>query len=226
LAETAARLNGSTILHLRRHGKQIHAQLDRGTLYIHLGMTGKLLWNAVQTKYTRARIQLDTGTLLYDDVRQFGRMEFYEKTPQHLDRTGPDALSVDFDQFFTRLKERNRTIKSLLLDQTFVSGVGNIYADELLFRAGVHPRAGTSRISQYRAQQLHASMRAVLESAIEHRGSSISDYVDAAGERGGFQQLHNVYGRAGEKCSRCGTPIKRVVVAQRGTHYCPRCQRA
>jgi formamidopyrimidine-DNA glycosylase len=104
--------------------------------------------------------------------------------------------------------------------------VGNIYADELLFAARIHPRAVASRISRTRAEKIYESLGAVLQAAIEHRGSSISDYVDGSGEKGSFQTLHNVYGREGEPCPRCGTAIRRIVLGQRGTHYCPHCQRA
>ncbi len=225
LAETAAALPGCAIRSVRRRGKQILIDLDRGVLYVHLGMTGKLLWNGEPGKYTRAILQLDRGTLLYDDVRQFGRVEFFESIPDLFERIGPDALSIQFDDFYARLKRHGGAIKPLLLNQTFISGVGNIYADELLFAARIHPRAIARRISRQRAEKLHAHLLEVLRLAIQHRGSSISDYVDAAGERGAFQQLHNVYGREGHPCPRCGTLIRRIVIAQRGTHYCPRCQR-
>ncbi len=223
--KTAASLAGRTIRDVRRHGKQIWIHLDRGLLYIHLGMTGKLLWNAEPGKYTRAILTLDRGTLLYDDVRQFGRVEFFDRVPELLDRAGPDALSLGFEEFYARLRHRAGSIKPLLLNQAFLSGVGNIYADELLFAARVHPRTPAARISKQRARTLHRRLLEVLRLAIEHRGSSISNYVDAAGQPGAFQQLHNVYGREGQPCPRCGAPIRRIVLGQRGTHYCPRCQR-
>jgi len=226
LRRTAAALRGAVIKNIRRRGKQIFFDLDRGVLYIHLGMTGKLLWDALPGKYTRAVFRLDDGTLLYDDVRQFGRVEHFARTPESLDRVGPDALRVDFEEFYGRLKNRKGSIKPLLLNQAFISGVGNIYADEALFAARIHPRTSAHRISERRARELHGQILQILRAAIEHRGSSISDYVDGAGERGAFQQLHCVYARAGEPCPRCGSPIRRIVLGQRGTHYCPRCQRA
>lgn len=225
LAETAAALAGKTIESVRRHGKQIFIHLDRGVIYVHLGMTGKLLWNAERGKYTRAYLQLDHGALVYDDIRQFGRFEFFPSLPAAFERVGPDALKVSFADFYQRLKQRRVTVKALLLNQAFVGGVGNIYADEALYAAGIHPRTLSSRLSEVRARRLHSNILEILEQAIQHRGSSISDYVDAAGERGGYQSLHNVYGRAGEPCPRCGSAVRRIVVAQRGTHYCPRCQR-
>jgi formamidopyrimidine-DNA glycosylase len=226
LDTTAKAVAGATIRAVRRRGKQILIDLDRGLLYVHLGMTGKLLWNETPGKYTRALLELDSGALLYDDVRQFGRAEFFEHVPEIFERVGPDALSITFDEFYARLKKHAGALKPLLLNQRFVAGIGNIYADELLFAAGIHPRASARRISRARAKRMYEHLIAVLQLAIRHRGSSISDYVDAAGERGAFQQLHNVYGREGQPCPRCGAPIRRIVVGQRGTYYCSRCQRA
>lgn len=226
LKQTAKRLAGRVIHRLRRRGKQIFADLDRGILYMHLGMTGKLLWNAEPGKYTRAVFEFDDGVLLFDDIRQFGRVEFFEELPEIFKRAGPDALGITSEEFYARLSQRRGHMKALLLNQSFLAGVGNIYADEALFAARIHPRAAAGRISKTRAEELHCRLLEVLRAAIDHRGSSISDYVDSAGERGSFQLMHNVYGRAGKPCSRCGATIRRIVIAQRGTHYCPRCQRA
>ncbi len=211
---------------MNRHGKQILVELDRGLLYIHLGMTGNLLWNATPGKYSRAVFELDNGVLVYNDIRQFGRVEFYQARPEQLSRVGPDALQLEFPEFLARLKKRKGPIKPLLLNQSFLSGVGNIYADEALFAARIHPRTVASRLSVKRAEELYRQIQAILRLAIEHRGSSISNHVDACGDPGEFQQMHSVYGRAGQPCMRCGGAIKRIVLGQRGTHYCPRCQRA
>lgn len=226
LKKTARRLRNNVIAGVRRRGKQILMPLERGVLYVHLGMTGKLLWNGEPSKYTRAVLSFDSGTLLYDDVRQFGRVEYCETVPKTLERVGPDALSLTFEEFEARLRRRSAAIKSVLLNQSFIAGVGNIYADEVLFASRIHPRAAASRLSKRRARQLYTNVIEVLTIAIEHRGSSISDYVDGAGQRGAFQDMHNVYGRTGEACPRCTAMIRRIVIAQRGTHYCPRCQRA
>ena len=222
---TESGLAGATIRRIRRLGKQIFIDLDRGVLYIHLGMTGKLLWNPPPSKYARALLELDNGVLVFDDIRQFGRFEYFETVPDQLSQRGPDALLVEFDTFYARLKQRRGSIKALLLNQSFLSGVGNIYADELLFAARVHPRAKVERLSRQRARLIHQHMIETLRLAVELRGSSISDYVDAEGASGEFQDRHRVYGRAGEPCLICATPIRRAIVAQRGTHYCPRCQR-
>lgn len=224
-AETVRGLTGAIIREVRRRGKQIFVDLDRGLLYVHLGMTGKLLWNAQPGKYARAVLMLDRGVLVYDDIRQFGRFEYFSELPEFLSRAGPDALAVSFEEFYTRLRKRSGYIKPLLLNQAFVGGIGNIYADESLFSARIHPKARASRLSRGRAEELYRNILATLRSAIEHRGSSVSNYVDGRGEQGGYQHMHCVYGRAGQPCPRCGTPIRRIVLGQRGTHYCPRCQR-
>jgi formamidopyrimidine-DNA glycosylase len=222
---TARLLAGRRILALRRRGKQILAELDSGLLYIHLGMTGKLLWNAVPGKHARAVLEFETGRLVFDDIRQFGRFEYYTSLPKQLDRVGPDALDVGFTEFYERLQAHRTRIKPLLLNQSIFGGLGNIYVDELLFRAGIHPRRLASRISRKRAETLHSELGPLLRAAIEQGGSSISDYVDAGGQRGRFQIMHQVYGRTGMPCLVCGAPIRRIVVGQRGTHFCPKCQR-
>jgi formamidopyrimidine-DNA glycosylase len=221
----AKSVSGASINSVRRVGKNIMIELDRGVLHLHLGMTGKLLWNAPTGPYTRAVIELDNGTLIYDDVRQFGRLNFYRQLPASVARLGPDALEVDFDRFYSLLHSRQGRIKAALLNQHYVSGIGNIYADEILFASGIHPRTHANRLSKARVVRLYEAMKSILQAAIQHRGSSISDYVDSSGVRGSFQTLHEVYGRTGMPCSRCGTAIRRSLVAQRGTHYCPRCQR-
>ncbi len=223
--DTIASLLGRVIVSVRRRGKQILIDLDQGLLYIHLGMTGSLLWNAVPGRYTRATLELENGLLLYDDIRMFGRVEFYKEIPYSLSRIGPDALGIEFEEFHSRLRARHGRVKGIILNQSFIAGVGNIYADESLFAARIHPLAQSSRLSEHRSERLHSSLNEILRLAIHHRGSSISDYVDSPGERGNFQQFHSVYGRAGEPCLRCGGLIRRIVVAGRGTHYCPRCQR-
>lgn len=221
----AERLSGAVIQAIERIGKNILFRLQDGVLVIHLGMTGKLLLNTTPGPYARAVFTLDQGNLVYDDVRQFGRVEWSRDLPNRLAKLGPEPLDLPFPSFWERLRRRQGRIKPLLLNQAFVRGIGNIYADEALFRAGIHPRTETHRIGRQRAQRLHAAVVEVLRHAIEQRGSSISDYVDALGQKGTFQQSHQVYGREGEPCRVCGQPIRRIVLGQRGTHFCPRCQR-
>ncbi len=226
-ARAAARLRGRRVDSVRRHGKFIIADLSGGlTLAIHLGMTGGLLWNAEPGPHARAVFDLDAGRLVYDDPRQFGRIEVCESLPECAARLGPDALAIREDEFAARLAARRGRIKPLLLNQVFLRGLGNIYVDESLFGARIHPLAQVSRLRTERVRRLYASIQKVLRAAVEAGGSSISDYVDADGHAGNFQVQHRVYGREGEPCVNCGTPIRRIVVGQRGTHYCPKCQRA
>jgi formamidopyrimidine-DNA glycosylase len=215
-------IEGRRILGLERYGKHILMRFDNGVLSIHLGMTGKLLLDGAETPYTRACFTLDRGILLFDDVRQFGRMEW---NPGTLELLGPEPLTISPEEFRERLKLRRTSIKALLLDQKFVRGVGNIYADEALFRARIHPLAVASRLSGHRARRLRDAIAEVLLEAIENRGSSVSDYVDSEGRPGSFQAFHRVYQRENLPCLVCGALVRRVVVVQRGTHYCPRCQR-
>jgi len=225
-ADLRKRVRGQLIHSIERHGKFIVLTLDRGVLVIHLGMTGKLLLDAEPGPYARAVFQLDRGLLVYDDIRHFGRIEWSAQLPERAAALGPDALHISLQDFRMLLKTRRSGIKPLLMNQRFVRGMGNIYTDEALFEARIHPKAIAARLSKERAAKLHAAMVDILTTAIRLKGSSISDYVDADGQRGSFQQQHQVYGRAGEPCPICGTLIRRIVVGQRGTHYCPKCQRS
>ncbi len=213
---------GSKILGVRRRGKHILVDLDRGVLGIHLGMTGSIRLDARPGPYTRAWFRLDRGSLAYDDPRQFGRIEWGAARAENL---GPEPFAITPGEFHRLLAGRRTAIKPLLLNQRFLAGVGNIYADESLFRARIHPRAVARRLSRTRAQRLHTAIVEVLNEAIARGGSSVSDYVDAEGRAGTFQEEHRVYGRKGLPCLACGAPIRRIELAQRGTHYCPRCQR-
>jgi formamidopyrimidine-DNA glycosylase len=224
--ETARRLSGRRITGLERRGKFIMMHLDDGGIFtVHLGMTGRLLIGGEIGKHTHAIVQLDRGVLTFDDPRQFGRLEWSEGVPRSVAKLGPEPLLVEFDEFWKKLHVRKTKIKALLLDQTFLGGVGNIYADEALFRAGIHPLLMASKISKPRARRLFGAIREVLSEAIEGRGSSVSDYVDAEGRLGTFQQSHRVYQRHGEPCLVCGRPLRRTLVVQRGTHFCSNCQK-
>jgi formamidopyrimidine-DNA glycosylase len=215
-------LPGRRVEVVRRHGKFILAELDRGLLTIHLGMTGQLLFDRDNGPYTRVVFTLEGLTLLYDDIRMFGSVELSTDAGR-VAKLGPDALVVE--NAAQLIRSRKAPIKAVLLNQSVFAGMGNIYADEALFRAGIHPRRRGHTVSMQRLGRLVAAMADVLAEAIDARGSSISDYVDAEGLPGAFQQRHQVYGRTGEPCMRCGAPIRRIVVGGRGTHYCPRCQR-
>ena len=223
--ETMQALAGRRIKSIERHGKFIAIRLDRGYLVIHLGMTGKLLVNAEPTKYTHAIFTLDRGILHYDDQRQFGRIEYGDELPARVAALGPEPLEITLADFTARLKARRSPIKAVLLNQAVVRGVGNIYADEALFRAGVHPKRPAASLGKPRIERIYNAMREVLAEAIESRGSSVSNYVDADGRKGSFQLAHRVYRRMGKPCANCGAAIKRIVLIQRGTHFCPKCQR-
>jgi formamidopyrimidine-DNA glycosylase len=222
----AEALAGRRILNLERKGKYLIFHLDAGWMTIHLRMTGKLLVDGEHTPWTRAEIELDNGhTLVFEDVRQFGRLLWSRDFPADVARLGPDALGLSAAEFVGLLKGRRATLKPLLLNQHVLSGLGNIYVDEALHRAWIHPRAVAARLTKVRLLRLHGAVAEVLAEALAAGGSSISDYVDAQGRPGWFQNEHRVYGREGEPCPACETPIRRIVVAQRGTHFCPRCQR-
>jgi formamidopyrimidine-DNA glycosylase len=228
-AALAARLAGRRIESVRRRGKFIVIALDQGTLTIHLGMTGKLLLEGAShvenaAQHTHGVFRLDEGVLLYHDPRQFGRIEWSAGAPPRVARLGPEPLEITLEDFRARLR-RKAAVKPLLLNQAFLAGLGNIYVDESLFAAGIHPLATASRISRPRAEKLHQAIQGILTHAIELGGSSISDYVNARGERGWFQVEHRVYGREGEPCVNCGALIRKILVAQRGTHYCAKCQK-
>ena len=224
--QMSAALAGRRIRGIGRRGKFIVMELDGGQcLTVHLGMTGKLLLDGLPGRHTHAVLNLDRGALRYEDPRQFGKLEVSRGLPGRLEKLGPEPLEVTLPEFAARLKRRRARIKAVLLDQHFVRGMGNIYADEALFRAGIHPLALASRLRPERVKRLRRAMVEVLTQAIRKGGSSISDYVDADGRKGFFQFEHRVYQRTGEPCVTCGAPIRRTLVAQRGTHFCPHCQR-
>jgi formamidopyrimidine-DNA glycosylase len=197
---------------------------------VHLGMTGRLLVTAADAPvapHTHARLSLKSGReLRFVDPRRFGRLEFRELSrAAGFFAPGADPLSVTAAEFERLFHGRRLAIKAALLNQKLLSGVGNIYADESLFRAGIRPRRLAGRLTRAELEGLRQALRQVLRDAIRAGGSSVSDYVDAEGERGLFQLEHCVYQRTGLPCPRCQTPILRIVLAGRGTHYCPQCQR-
>jgi formamidopyrimidine-DNA glycosylase len=225
-AAAAAAIQGRTIQALVRRAKFLVFDLGGPVIAIHLGMTGRLLWEGTPGPHTRAVFELDTGRLLYEDIRQFGRIEVANAMPARIARLGPEPLAIAEGDFAALVRSRRGRIKTLLLNQSFLGGLGNIYADEALHRARIHPQAAAERLGTVRVRRLFEAIREVLGEAIASGGSSISDYVDGDGRKGAFQLQHRVYGKSGEPCPACGTRIRRIVIAQRGTHYCPKCQRA
>ncbi len=194
---------------------------------VHWGMTGRLQVCEPQSevlKHTHAILKLASGReLRFVDPRRFGRLSV--AAAGGFDAGGMEPLDADLDSFVALFRGRKTPIKSALLNQKLLRGVGNIYADESLFRAGIRPRRRASTITRDRLAKLHVSVKEVLREAIALGGSSISDYVDADGEEGFFQLQHRVYGREGELCLVCKTPIKRIVIAGRSSHYCQTCQK-
>ena len=163
--------------------------------------------------------------LRFADTRRFGRLEFRDLSrTSGFEGPGAEPLTIGAEEFAALFRGRKLSIKAALLNQTLLAGVGNIYADESLFRAGIRPRRRAGRLTRAELERLRQALRQVLRHAIRLGGSSVSDYVDAEGERGFFQLRHNVYLRTGQPCRRCQTPIRRMVLAGRGTHFCPSCQ--
>jgi len=197
---------------------------------VHLGMTGRLLVttpDAPLAAHTHARLTLASGReLRFVDPRRFGRLEFRAlERDTGFTASGAEPLTIQAEEFAALFRGRSLSIKAALLNQTLLTGVGNIYADESLFHAGIRPRRSAGRLTRAELERLRLSLNQVLEHAIRLGGSSVSDYVDASGVRGFFQLEHCVYLRTGLPCRVCQTPIRRIQLAGRGTHFCPNCQR-
>ncbi len=248
-----SRLTGRSVVAVQRRGKYLVCVLDEGSrLVVHLGMTGQFFSGAATSprlltataraslspaeqvdfepdSHTHLRLAFeDDGPRVFlRDVRKFGKILLLDPGEQHprLERLGIDALEVDGEYLFRVTRKRQLAIKNLLLQQSVITGVGNIYADEALFRAALRPTRRAGRVSRAECGGLADAIRAVLERSIETGGSSIRDFVAPDGSDGGYQDERHVYARAGEACDVCGTPIKKIVLGQRGTHYCPVCQR-
>jgi formamidopyrimidine-DNA glycosylase len=253
-ATIAATLEGGRIVRVHRAGKHIvfdlepatgslrkressrrretrqAASLQRGDgnaqWIVHLGMTGRMVVTepaAEIAKHTHLIAKLGSGReLRFIDPRMFGKLSV---SPTGFDPGGVEPLEVGEEQFIALFRGRKTAIKSALLNQKLLRGVGNIYADEALFRAGLRPRRRAATITREQFRKLHQTVQVVLREAIALGGSSINDYVDADGEEGFFQLQHRVYGREGEPCLVCRTAIKRVVLTGRSSHYCPKCQK-
>jgi len=192
---------------------------------VHLGMTGRMLVckpDEPVEKHTHLIAKLSSGReLRFVDPRRFGRLS----VSQSFQAPGVEPLEVELERFVRLFRGRKTPIKSALLNQKLLSGVGNIYADEALVRAGIRPRRRAASLSNDHLRRLYLAVQEVLKEAIDLGGSSISDYVDADGQEGFFQLQHRVYGREGQPCLVCQTPIKRIVISGRSSHYCPRCQK-
>jgi len=211
------------------HGRRPEPNAAGAQWIVHLGMTGRLLVTtpeAPMAPHTHARLTLDSGKeIRFVDPRRFGRLEFRDLArTSGFEGPGAEPLTIGSSEFAVLFRGRRLAIKAALLNQSLLAGVGNIYADESLFHAGIRPRKSAGRLTGAELEKLRLALREVLAHAIRLGGSSVSDYVDAEGAKGFFQLEHCVYQRTDQPCRRCGTLIRRIVVAGRSTHYCPRCQ--
>ncbi|MDP3919855.1 MAG: bifunctional DNA-formamidopyrimidine glycosylase/DNA-(apurinic or apyrimidinic site) lyase [Candidatus Omnitrophota bacterium] len=222
------------VLKIRRDGKFIGLELDRDRIiWFHLGMTGRLYWMKPSDEklphthllFSFADIQ---EQLCFRDVRRFGRALLTatdpESFPEGVRLLGPEPLDISADEFTKVLCRRTGRIKSLLLNQRIIAGLGNIYADEALHRAGIDPRKRPLRLSRKRLCDLHAAICETLKEAIASGGSTIQDYLQLDGKGGNFQTRHRVYGHGGKPCAGCGGLIRKIVIAGRSAHFCPSCQ--
>jgi formamidopyrimidine-DNA glycosylase len=231
-------LTGSRIDRVHRVGKTIVVDLTRSgdqgkrpaQFLVHLGMTGRLLVSTPDTPlplHTHAILTLSSGKeLRFVDARRFGRLSVVASASPETKYAGPgsEPLTIGLEEFIALFRSRKTPIKAALLNQSLLHGVGNIYADESLFHAGIRPTRHAGRLTRAQLTRLRAALNKVLTEAIQLGGSSVSDYVDADGVAGFFQLHHHVYGRTGQPCRICGTPIKRIVIGGRSTHFCPTCQ--
>jgi formamidopyrimidine-DNA glycosylase len=227
-----AALEGLKILALGRRGKMLTIRCEGGrTLVFHLKMTGQMLLvkpGTPEDKHTRLILPLAGRglELRFRDIRKFGFLCCLspgESAPE-LDALGPEPLEIDFPSFARLFEGRRGRLKSLLLNQRVIAGIGNIYADEILFRARIHPEIPASSLGKPELRSLWKATRVILNQAISRKGSTISDFADPDGRPGNYQELHKAYGREGERCVRCGTAIRRIVIGGRSSFYCPSCQ--
>jgi len=232
LDELSRRIAGRRIEAIDRRGKYLVFTLsDDETLIIHLKMTGHLSVVPPDTPpdpYAHTVFELDDGReLRFRDPRKFGRVYLVHDPMAVLGPLGPEPLDGDFtaEELIDRLSRRKRVLKPLLLDQTFIAGIGNIYADEALFYAGIRPTRRSDTLTAEEMAALHAAIRRVLALGIDREGASISTYVKADGEMGQMQNEVAVFRRTGQSCYTCGGPIERIVLGGRSTHFCPNCQR-
>jgi formamidopyrimidine-DNA glycosylase len=227
-----ARMKGQRVNRLWRRAKWIVVDLDHDFLLIHLKMTGRLYvagrpFSAGGDRWVRAEFGLDDRRVLYfSDLRKFGRVWLVADLAPVFDALGPEPLDEAFtpNLFQDRLEGRAGVIKPLLMNQGLIAGVGNIYADEALWQAKIDPRRKANTLEKTEVIALHTAIRQVLQEGIDHEGASINWYRKADGTTGEYQERFMAYDREGEPCLRCGTPIVKIKLAQRGTHYCPRCQ--
>ena len=229
-------MEGAAIAHWHRRGKYLLAKLSQGTLAVHLRMTGQLLWlkqDIPLQKHTRIRLFFEQNfELRFVDTRTFGKFWWIppdlplENIIPTLGKLGPEPFSAEFTPFYlgSKLAKTNRTIKTLLLDQTLVAGIGNIYADEALFLSGIKPTTIARELKPQQIDKLQQKIVEVLQTAIAQGGTTFSDFLNVTGVNGNYGQLAWVYGRKGKPCSQCNTAIEQLKIGGRSSHFCPNCQ--
>lgn len=221
-------LAGATIKNILRRAKLLILELSNGKfLTIHLKMTGQLVYPG-GSKNSRVAFHLSGGKILdLNDQRLFAELRLVDdwRSLEFIQKLGPEPADLSLWQFKELLDKKRTAVKTLLMDQTFVSGIGNIYASEILFRAGIHPERRANELTEKEKELLFKAINDILKMAVEHAGSSVDDYVRVSGEKGGYVKYHKVYGREGKECLVCKTMIKKINQGGRGTYFCPRCQK-
>jgi formamidopyrimidine-DNA glycosylase len=221
-------LQGARIKNILRKAKVLILELSNGkSLVIHLKMTGQLIYPG-DSKKSRVSFHLSDGkTLDFNDQRLFGELRLLDdwRSLKFIQGLGPEPFDLTLDEFKKMLSQKKTKIKTLLMDQTFISGIGNLYAAETLFDARIHPERPASSLSDKEKEALFNSIKDVLTKAIKYGGSSVDDYVRVSGKPGDYVSHHKVYGRGSKPCLICKTPIKKISLAGRGTYFCPRCQK-
>ncbi len=222
------KLNGKRITNVRRRAKILIIDFDdNSSLVFHLKLTGQLIFNGKLSRHTRQVFKFDDGSqLIFNDARKFGWWKKVKNTKKIEKEFGPEALEIDLKTLKTLLSKRPKAkLKSLLMDQKFIAGIGNIYSDEILFAAKVAPLCLVKTLTDKEIQGIFQNIKKILRAAIRHQGSSVEYYLDACGQKGNYVKYHKVYHREGEKCGRCGTTIKRIKLTGRSAHFCPTCQK-
>ncbi len=222
------KLNKQKIVKVRRRAKLLIIDFaDKSSLLLHLKLTGQLIFNGKPSTHTRHIFKLSDGSrLIFNDVRKFGWWKKVKETKKIESKFGPEPLEMDFKTFKNLLNKRpNTEIKPLLMDQKFIAGIGNIYSDEILYAAKVHPLRRAKTLNNKKIREIFRQIKKILTAAIKHQGSSVEYYRNIFNKEGKFIRYHKVYQKQGQKCSRCKAIIKRIKISGRSAHFCSRCQR-
>lgn len=220
------KLNNKKIINIRRRAKLLIIDFDnKSSLVFHLKLTGQLLFNKKPSKITRKIFSFDDKSkLIFNSSRNFSWYKFTKNTKKLEDNFGPEALKINFFNFLKKLKNRkNSKIKNLLLDQKFIAGIGNIYADEILFASKIRPMRRVKALKKQEIQNIFFNIKKILKKAIKYHGSSVRDYFDSSGKLGEYSRFHKVYQK--KICKICKTKIKKIKLNSRSAHYCPKCQK-